>query len=653
MIWRYEWINAILVAIMVLLNPLWIARSYSRTPHLRSDFILALLVFGIATPQDRFLQLFNLFGVDVCAMATLLAVTLALMTVLSSSTKGPSSFQRETGYDDIQAGSTAEMDRFPIPPLLIPARTTHTRFFPKKHSFSYSYFYVGIPIGWRGCSGTALSADVELVSPLKRRRGWFDVNSNDHLDRYARRKGLKQKLMAFLNDQGVPEIAWNFAYLCTAPRFLGYSFNPVSFWYLYDKQMRLTMMILEVNNTFDERRMYLLKADDCTDTSDKNDQITVRGNKFKNTWEKDFHVSPFNSRKGSYTLSANDPYHHADALKTAIDNVITLRSSKEHVKLVARVFSEGKVIEPSEINNIQLLTLIFKWFWVGFLTFPRILFEAYRLFFSRKLHVWFRPEVLQSSIGRRVTTEEIKLASYIRSYFKGMVERSSLPLKLTYMPPSDVGEPETWESSQDSQPKTLDHVSLTILSPAFFSRFVHYRHTVEALDREGLCTDEKNKTVSITGAAALDRLVRQDAKLASKNGAMSGGWRWKIMQRLRCAPPAVSYGETTIGQNPAFAVSDIRASGLSALDRFVLSSYDARKAAEYRRLVCEAFLAQRVALGFVQLIRGADMLLRSLLLILAYRMPPIGTISGWHDAPKMMFVATAASLVHIWSFAKG
>ena len=48
-------------------------------------------------------------------------------------------------------------------------------------------------------------------------------------------------------------------YLVTAPRFLGYAFNPVSFWYLYSEKMNLKAMILEVNNTFDERRLYLLR----------------------------------------------------------------------------------------------------------------------------------------------------------------------------------------------------------------------------------------------------------------------------------------------------------------------------------------------------------------------------------------------------------
>ena len=40
------------------------------------------------------------------------------------------------------------------------------------------------------------------------------------------------------------------------------------------------------------------------------------------------------------------------------------------------------------------------------MTFPRILREAGKLFWRRGLHVWYRPEVLESSIGRNETEDE-------------------------------------------------------------------------------------------------------------------------------------------------------------------------------------------------------------------------------------------------------
>ena len=43
-------------------------------------------------------------------------------------------------------------------------------------------------------------------------------------------------------------------YLSTFPKILGIGFNPVSFWYCFDKNKQLMAVIAEVNNTFSERK---------------------------------------------------------------------------------------------------------------------------------------------------------------------------------------------------------------------------------------------------------------------------------------------------------------------------------------------------------------------------------------------------------------
>jgi hypothetical protein len=208
--------------------------------------------------------------------------------------------------------------------------------------------------------------------------------------------------------KGIGRSEWHHAYLITAPRFLGYSFNPVSFWYIYTEDNHLSMMILEVNNTFDERRMYLLKAtvSDAEAVDSNDDPSGELNRKFKKTWEKDFHVSPFNSRKGNYSLTATNPFVRS-GFRPKFDNSIILKSSKNHVKLVARVFSDGEPVDASTASSWIIARFLLRWFWVGFLTFPRILKEAFVLFFSRKLHVWLRPEVLPTSLGRTATVIEV------------------------------------------------------------------------------------------------------------------------------------------------------------------------------------------------------------------------------------------------------
>lgn len=187
-------------------------------------------------------------------------------------------------------------------------------------------------------------------------------------------------------------------------------------------------MILEVNNTFDERRMYFLKDTEPDDglsgdgngslIAEKMDRNGSQGQtlseqkvagRFAKSWPKDFHVSPFNSRKGAYSLSANDPFVpqlRSRAGAALINNTITLSSSKHHPKLIARVFSSSDSIDPYKLNGWGTIKFVAAWWWVGFVTFPRIVREAGKLFFRRKLHVWFRPEVLKDSIGRKETEDE-------------------------------------------------------------------------------------------------------------------------------------------------------------------------------------------------------------------------------------------------------
>jgi len=204
----------------------------------------------------------------------------------------------------------------------------------------------------------------------------------------------------------------------------------VSFWYLYNKK-ELKAMILEVNNTFDEKRMYLLKKGAARESASEKDTIPSQeakmmanekeeppppdekiASRFSAAWQKDFHVSPFNSRKGGYSLSATDPFvNHLgngdyEASCGHVNNTITLSSSKNHPKLIARVFSTSDSIDPYSLTRWQLFRFIFSWWWVGFVTFPRIVREAAKLFFGRKLHVWFRPEVLKDSVGRNETKDE-------------------------------------------------------------------------------------------------------------------------------------------------------------------------------------------------------------------------------------------------------
>lgn len=86
--------------------------------------------------------------------------------------------------------------------LLFPGLTTHTRLFPKRHTFDYSYLVVGIPVGWEGISGGMISSSSKEHSWLSlSKRGWYHVDPEDYLDRGNRDLGLRGKLNAYLRSQ--------------------------------------------------------------------------------------------------------------------------------------------------------------------------------------------------------------------------------------------------------------------------------------------------------------------------------------------------------------------------------------------------------------------------------------------------------------------
>lgn len=367
-----------------------------------------------------------------------------------------------------------------LKPLLIPSRTTHTRVWPTAHSFSYSYFLVGIPVGWKGRAGCLLGAEQHGTAGFSFPQStWFSVEAEDYLERGSHPDGLRGKLNDYLSSQGIDATQFEQVYLVTAPRFLGFSFNPVSFWYLYGRDKTLAAMIYEVNNTFDERRMYFLQA------KEKAADGVTSNTKFTQECVKDFHVSPFMDRQGTYLTTTNDPFPCTGQPNGRIDNRIVLRSPSGQVKIVARIFSTTSPIDPSELSPIQVLSVLVKWSWVGLLTELRILREARILRMVKKLPVFYRPEVMKTSMGRTETTEEIQIEPAFRALLQNMSEATATRLRYTSAAGPDRRKPIDVGPSNDNEP-TLSNakphraLELHILTPEFYSQLVR-SHSIHDL----------------------------------------------------------------------------------------------------------------------------------------------------------------------------
>lgn len=508
---------------------------------------------------------------------------------------------------------------------IFPCRTTHARMFPKKHAFSYSYLQVGFPIIPEAVTAGGMHISTGKDHSLG--SWWLRVKAEDYLDRGNGELGFYGKLKMYLRDQHVKDTEWCYAYLLSAPRFFGYAFNPVSFWYIYDAEHQLKKMILEVNNTFGERRMYLLDGS-TSPTPPRTAGPEVSGelesevsedpkSRFTDVWMKDFHVSPFNSRKGSYALKALNPFPCATCDDPKIDNTITLKSDKDHGKLVARLFSTDKAIDLETMGLEGTIRFVRSWFWVGFVTFPRIVREAGKLFFKRKLNVFFRPEVQTTSMGRLPTDSEIILHKAFSAYLHELVAQTEETFCITFragIPNVPVEIITTKRGPTPARP--IRNLEIRVLTPAFYSRLVHYAYTSEAIDRECVFTDERNRTLWLCRPQLLPLLLLSKSSLKStdtEHGVAKRNYldelRWGLLKRLRCAPPDPVYSATP----QSLSVNDIRSRPFSELDSFVRSEKGSVFSEQYRRTVTKIFLAQRFALGFSETVGSLDLLIGVLL----------------------------------------
>lgn len=131
--------------------------------------------------------------------ARILAACISLILVLFPAPSSRSKHKSQTHREALKAVSLINKI------LIFPGRISHTRLFPKNHSFTYSYLIVGIPLHSHNNKGTRLlSVDDERAWW---KRGWLRVEAADHLGRGGNEKGIYRKLQAYLESQ-----VWRYCY---------------------------------------------------------------------------------------------------------------------------------------------------------------------------------------------------------------------------------------------------------------------------------------------------------------------------------------------------------------------------------------------------------------------------------------------------------
>lgn len=238
---------------------------------------------------------------------------------------------------------------------LYPGRVMHARLGAGAHRFEYPVWYLAVDLD----ALPALSKASWLFG--YNRPALFSLRDEDYLDGEG---SLRQRLDRHLAARGLRAARVT---LVTVPRFLGWVFNPVSFYYAYGERGELLACLAEVNNTFAEKHLYLL------DRLDFGPDGSARG-----VAAKDFHVSPFYDRRGDYAF-------RFAPVERGLDIGIDIRR-EDGVAFVSRLQGVRR-----GFSDAGLLKILVQRPFSALLTYPRILWQAALLRYRKRLPVFTKP----------------------------------------------------------------------------------------------------------------------------------------------------------------------------------------------------------------------------------------------------------------------
>tara|TARA_B100000700_G_scaffold295529_1_gene358523 strand:+ start:775 stop:1548 length:774 start_codon:yes stop_codon:yes gene_type:complete len=236
-------------------------------------------------------------------------------------------------------------------------KVIHRRFKPKNHYFKYRVF--------------SLLLDLDDLDEIDNKMAIFSYNKFNIISFYDKDHGardgtlLKSWVKNNLENIGINEKEIKVKLLCY-PRIFGYVFNPLSIFFIYNKDDKIISIFYEVKNTFGEQHTYIFKA---------NDAEIIR-----NSCTKKFHVSPFIEMECNYKFRVNKPSNNI--------SVIIDQSDKD-----------GKLLFASQdgiVKNFSNKNLIISYILHPLMTFKVIVaihYEAFKLwlkgirFIKKKINI--------------------------------------------------------------------------------------------------------------------------------------------------------------------------------------------------------------------------------------------------------------------------
>lgn len=229
----------------------------------------------------------------------------------------------------------------------------HRRFAPREHAFSYDLFQVYL--------------DLDEMESLFDKHWFWSINRaniasfkrKDHLGDpdTSLTNAVRDLVKTETGKRPTGPIR-----LLTHLRYFGYGFNPVSFYFCFDKNdEKVETVVAEVNNTpWGEQHCYVL--DDSMNSGN------VKKKRFE--IEKQFHVSPFMDLEMRYRWNLTQPDEHL---------VVHIENEKHGNK----IFDATLAMHREEITSISLARVLMKFPFMTAKVVLAIYYEALRLWLKK------------------------------------------------------------------------------------------------------------------------------------------------------------------------------------------------------------------------------------------------------------------------------
>lgn len=223
-------------------------------------------------------------------------------------------------------------------PHIFNAKVMHKRLFPQENQFTYSLYYLALPLPAQRVKRIFLKFDPK------------DLGFRDGRDPEIFAKKV-------LSTYGFDKKIYNII-LITMPRVFGYVFNPASFYFCFDNNTKLLAVITEVHNTFGEQHAYFCANPDHS-SIDETQWLEAK---------KVFHVSPFLPRDGSYRFQFSlkeerlriwidyyDSKNNKQLMTSLIGTLIPLNNLSLNKAFWSRPFITLKTIVLIHLQALKLL----------------------------------------------------------------------------------------------------------------------------------------------------------------------------------------------------------------------------------------------------------------------------------------------------------